>query len=113
MKKVKNTNHITISFHRTLEGVERYLDVSGQRTATVLMYIEAPLAGGETYFPAVNITEPVKKGNAILFFSTIPDTTEDFDSLHGSYPVINGTKWCATKWIRINKHHDRIPLPKV
>ena len=41
------------------------------------------------------------KGDALLFFSLLPNATTDPLSLHGSCPVIQGEKWSATKWIRV------------
>ena len=74
------------------------------------MYLDTPIKGGETYFPASNIKIPARKGDAVLFHSTLPNADEDYNSLHAGLPVEEGTKWCLTKWIRLNKHHDRKPL---
>ncbi|PNG99242.1 Transmembrane prolyl 4-hydroxylase, partial [Tetrabaena socialis] len=41
-----------------------------------------------------------RAGDAVLFWSTLPDGTIDPHSLHGSCPVISGTKWAAVKWLR-------------
>lgn len=41
-----------------------------------------------------------RPGDAILFWSVRPDNSRDVHSLHGGCPVIKGTKWVATKWIR-------------
>ncbi|KAB1205057.1 hypothetical protein CJ030_MR7G016701 [Morella rubra] len=42
-----------------------------------------------------------RKGDTLLFFSLDLDATTDTQSLHGSYPVIEGEKWSATKWIHM------------
>jgi hypothetical protein len=39
-----------------------------------------------------------RKGDATIFWSIRPDGTFDHKSLHGSCPVIKGTKISATKW---------------
>lgn len=93
--------------------MEKFIGNSGQRTATILTYLEAPIEGGETSFPAINMTIPVVRGAAVLFHSMTPSVQEDYYSLHGGEPVKEGTKWCLTKWMRIKKHHDRKPLRTV
>lgn len=86
--------------------------------ATVLMYLSTPEEGGETVFPSAGVkvagagwsdcaragfaVKP-RKGDALLFYSLLPDGSKDLASLHGSCPVIKGTKWSATKWIHVNK----------
>ncbi len=39
-----------------------------------------------------------KKGDAVLFWSLRTDGSLDRGSMHGSCPVLKGTKWAATKW---------------
>ena len=95
-------------FSPTHPVFSKLLELSGQRVATVLMYLAAPELGGETTFPKANVTIRPEKGSAVLFWSVTNDNTVDINSIHGSLPVVNGTKYCLTKWIREKKF---IPLP--
>ena len=102
-------------------------EVGGQRVATVLMFLESPAEGGETVFPQAASTAsgpgwsacareglavaPVA-GDALLFWSTLPDGGVDPASLHGSCPVTKGAKWTATRWIHGGAFGDANPAAK-
>ncbi|EIE19822.1 hypothetical protein COCSUDRAFT_25518 [Coccomyxa subellipsoidea C-169] len=88
----------------------------GQRIATVLMYLTTAEEGGETVFPmaANKVTGPQwsecarggaavksRRGDALLFYSLLPNGETDPTSLHGSCPTTKGEKWSATKWIHV------------
>ena len=90
-------------FDPKLPGMDRYIGKSGQRTATVLIYLHTPVSGGETTFPKSDILVPAVQGTAVLFWSHTNDHKLDGNSLHGSLPVKEGIKYCCTKWIRENK----------
>jgi len=79
------------------------IERGGNRVATVVMYLAEPEKGGETYFPKIDLEVPVKKGDAVLFWDYKPDNTPDDKTLHSSKPVVKGTKWALTKWIRQRK----------
>ena len=97
---------------------ESYGKQASQRIATVLVYLSDVEEGGETsfLFEGVGGTDRIRTvdykkcdtgikykpraGDALLFWSIHPDMTRDKHSLHGGCPVVKGTKWTATKWIR-------------
>ena len=93
----------------------------GQRAATVLMYLATPEEGGETVFPQARVPPGLdskgfsrcargklavrpRKGDALLFFSLLPDGTWDPTSMHGSCPVLKGLKYSATRWMRAHPY---------
>jgi prolyl 4-hydroxylase len=75
----------------------------GQRAATVIMYLNTPLQGGETIFPEAKVAIVPIKGSAILFYNSLPSGEVDVTTLHGGAPVIEGEKWIATKWFRTSR----------
>jgi len=79
---------------------QHQIGAAGNRIATVITCLRSPEEGGETTFPAANINVPCVTGNAILFWDATPDSTSDPRTLHGGKPVIKGTKWAMTKWLR-------------
>ena len=104
--------------HHDVFRATEYGHQSSNRIATVLVYLAAPEEGGETIFPLEGpggernmrgydfktcdrgyLYKP-RAGDAVLFWSVKPNGEFDNQSLHGGCPVIAGTKWVATKWIR-------------
>ncbi|KXZ56832.1 hypothetical protein GPECTOR_1g750 [Gonium pectorale] len=91
-----------------------------QRIATVIVVLsDDGLTGGETVFkregkgnenkPISNWTDcdadgglkyKPRAGDAVLFWSALPDGNLDPHALHGSCPVVTGNKWVAVKWLR-------------
>ena len=72
----------------------------GQRTITVIMYLNDVKAGGATVLPDINLSVYPKKGSALYFSYVNSKGQVDPSTLHGGSPVVDGEKWIATKWIR-------------
>ncbi len=90
-------------FNPQTPGGASHLKRGGQRLATVIMYLNTPIEGGETVFPQASISVTPKKRNALLFYNCLPSGETDRLSLHGGAPVAAGEKWIATKWFRAKK----------
>lgn len=76
----------------------------GQRVGTLLMYLSDVESGGGTRFPKINFEVLPKKGMALYFSNTSFDGSIEPLSLHAGMPVIKGTKYLATKWLRANPY---------
>ena len=73
----------------------------GQRTATLLMYLNDVPIGGATYFPKINYRVQPRKGWGVYFEYTDVYGQVDDLTLHAGEPVSHGEKWIATKWMRV------------
>jgi prolyl 4-hydroxylase len=72
----------------------------GQRTITVIMYLNDVKAGGATVLPDIKLSVYPKKGSALYFSYVNSKGQVDPLTLHGGSSVVEGEKWIATKWIR-------------
>jgi len=82
-------------------GTPTILKRGGQRVATILVYLNTPARGGGTTFPDVNLEVAPQKGHAVFFSYDRPHPMTR--SLHGGAPVLEGEKWVATKWLRVDR----------
>lgn len=75
----------------------------GPRILTFFLYLSDVQEGGETVFPNLNIAVKPKKGNAILWPSTMNDNLEQQDprTNHEARPVVRGIKYGANAWIHL------------
>ncbi|MCU1126493.1 2OG-Fe(II) oxygenase [Stenotrophomonas maltophilia] len=71
---------------------------SGQRVATIIMYLNTPAGGGATSFPDIELEIYPQQGNALYF--AYPDATPSERTLHAGVPLMEGEKWIATFFLR-------------
>lgn len=87
-------------FDPNTAGGQKNIGKAGQRVGTFLMYLSDVEAGGATRFPSLNFEVRPKAGMALYFSDVLPTGEPDTLTLHSSIPVITGTKYIATKWLR-------------
>jgi prolyl 4-hydroxylase len=87
-------------FDPAFAGAALQLAHGGQRVATVVMYLQEPLEGGDTYFPELELSVRPRRGSAVYFEYVNAAGELDSRCLHAGMPVLKGDKWIATKWLR-------------
>lgn len=72
----------------------------GQRTWTVMLFLNEPVAGGQTVFPKAEIAVTPQRG-ALLAWNNLDALGEpNPQTLHQAKPVEAGVKYVITKWYR-------------
>ena len=79
---------------------ERYCSVAGNRTWTVMVYLNEPEAGGATRFKAVDKTVQPEVGKLLAWNNRRPDGSVNPSTLHSGMKVRAGVKYVITKWYR-------------
>ena len=79
---------------------DRYCGVAGNRTWTVMVYLNAPEAGGATRFKAIDKIIQPETGKLVCWNNRRPDGTLNPATLHQGMKVRSGVKYVITKWFR-------------
>ncbi|KGK59165.1 2OG-Fe(II) oxygenase [Xanthomonas cannabis pv. phaseoli] len=79
---------------------------AGNRLRTVCVYLNAVEAGGQTDFPVAGVSVQPRAGSVVSFDNLHADSRPDPDSLHAGLPVVAGTKWLGTLWMRQQRYRD-------
>ncbi|NWW96450.1 P4HA3 hydroxylase, partial [Rhynochetos jubatus] len=95
--------------HATSRKSPLYRMKSGNRIATVMLYLSAVEAGGSTAFIYANFSVPVVKNAALFWWNLRRNGDGDEDTLHAGCPVLAGDKWVANKWIHEHGQEFRRP----
>ncbi|NXR65851.1 P4HA3 hydroxylase, partial [Rhadina sibilatrix] len=95
--------------HATSTKSPLYRMKSGNRIATIMIYLSAVEAGGSTAFIYANFSVPVVKNAALFWWNLRRNGNGDGDTLHAGCPVLAGDKWVANKWIHEHGQEFRRP----
>jgi prolyl 4-hydroxylase len=87
-------------FEPTGVDFEKFCAVSGQRTWTVMIYLNAVEAGGATRFKAIDKLVQPEPGKLLAWSNLRPNGTPNPATLHHAMKVRAGTKYVITKWFR-------------
>jgi prolyl 4-hydroxylase len=92
-------NH-TDYFEPTGEDFTRYCSVSGNRTWTFMIYLNAVAAGGATRFKVIDKIFQPDAGRLLCWNNKRPDGSLNAATLHHGMKVRKGVKYVITKWYR-------------
>jgi prolyl 4-hydroxylase len=78
----------------------KFCSVAGNRTWTVMIYLDQPKAGGATRFTKVGKTIQPEPGKLLAWNNRLPDGSPNPASMHHGMKVRAGVKHVITKWFR-------------
>lgn len=78
----------------------RYCSVGGQRTWTLMVYLNAPAEGGATRFRAIGKTIQPEPGKLLAWCNLDSHGRPNYATLHAGMKVYAGTKYIITRWYR-------------
>lgn len=87
-------------FHKNTDYYSNCMKEGGQRTKTIILYLNDDFTGGETNFPEKNITVKPETGAICIWNNIDENNNPDHDSIHAGLPVISGTKYIMVIWVR-------------
>jgi prolyl 4-hydroxylase len=82
------------------EDFARYCSVAGNRTWTVMIYLNTPDAGGATRFTKVGKIVQPETGKLLAWNNRLADGAPNPASIHHGMKVRVGAKYIITKWYR-------------
>ncbi len=87
-------------FEPTGADYQRYCGVAGNRTWTVMIYLNEPEAGGATRFKAADKIIQPETGKLVAWNNRRADGTLNPATIHSGMKVRAGVKYVVTKWFR-------------
>ena len=83
-------------------GIEydQYCSIAGNRTWTVMLYLNEPDAGGATRFKTIDKIVQPETGKLLAWNNRRPDGTLNPATIHQGMKVRSGVKYVITKWFR-------------
>lgn len=77
-----------------------YCEWMGQRTWTVMIYLNDVASGGETYFKYLNKTFQPKRGMLLAWNNLYKNGIPNYKTMHEALPPVSHDKYILTKWFR-------------
>ena len=87
-------------FEPTGADYATYCSVGGNRTWTVMVYLNVPDSGGATRFKVIDKTIQPEVGKLLAWNNRRPDGSLNPATLHHGMKVRGGVKYVITKWFR-------------
>jgi prolyl 4-hydroxylase len=87
-------------FEPTGVDYDRFCGVAGNRTWTVMIYLNQPEAGGATRFKTIDKIVQPETGKLLAWNNRRPDGTLNPATIHQGMKVRSGVKYVITKWFR-------------
>jgi len=72
----------------------------GQRSWTMMAYLNDVEEGGETKFTRIGVGVMPQRGALLLWNNATPEGLPNHHTMHAALPVTRGTKYVVTKWFR-------------
>ncbi len=95
---------LTVLRYRPGQQYRPHLDTlpsqENQRIRTAILYLNANFTGGETEFSLLGVRVSPRMGDLLVFDNVDATGMPERLSQHAGLPVVSGTKWIATRWIR-------------
>lgn len=107
--------HLDARLNHQVVRDEPYFKTGGQRIAQVIVYMQAPEAGGCTkFFEPVfeGLTVQPDRGKALVFPVASLDGEADERYLHSGEPVEAGTKWILGTWLMETERSDAADMAR-
>jgi prolyl 4-hydroxylase len=77
-----------------------YCSVAGNRTWTVMIYLNEVAAGGATRFTTIDKIVRPERGKLLAWNNRLPDGSVNPNTMHHGMKVRSGVKYIVTKWFR-------------
>ena len=78
----------------------KFCSIAGNRTWTVMIYLNEPRAGGATRFKTIDKIVQPETGKLLAWNNLRPDGSPNPATIHHGMKVRAGTKYIITKWFR-------------
>ena len=75
-------------------------DSGGDREKTILLYLNSPASGGETFFRALNLSITPVQGRLVVWDNLLPTGDCNHAMIHAGLPVKQGLKITLNTWYR-------------